>query len=403
MSDDAPRPRVTWRQIGRDLGYLLPGLPIAIASFTLMVTGFFLGIGLVVLAFVGLLILMATLLTARGFARAERARVGLMERREVGPVYYQPARERGLSGVLEVLRDRQSWRDWLYCVLILPVRVFTWSVTMVWLGLTIGLSPLIALAWAIAGGGGFRGLPLALAHILRGIAVLESSLVWGLLTNETAALRVRTEQLSRSRQSVVAAEAEMLRRVERDIHDGPQQRLVRLTMDLESAQRRFDDDPQAARPLVEEAVQQTKEALAELRAVSRGIAPPILTDRGLPAALAAATARCPVPTTLDVDLADGERLPAAVENAAYFVVTESLTNVAKHADASACAVSVLRVGDALHVQVSDDGRGGAHLGKGHGLAGLADRLAGVDGRLDLASPPGAGTTVSAELPLPVAG
>ncbi|MBB5790553.1 sensor histidine kinase [Jiangella mangrovi] len=399
MSDEATRPRVTWRQIGRDLGYLVPGMPIAVFSFALMITGFFLGVGLIVLAFVGLIILAATLLTGRWFARVERGRVGLMERRSVGPVYYQPPRERGLSRVLEILRDRQTWRDWLYNVLILPVRVFTWSVTIIWLGFAIGLSPLILLSWAIAGGGGFRGLPLAMAHILRGVAALESSLAWGLLTNETAALRARTEELSRSRQSVVAAEAEMLRRVERDIHDGPQQRLVRLTMDLESAQRRFDDDPQAARPLVEEAVLQTKEALAELRAVSRGIAPPILTDRGLPAALAAATARCPVPTTLDVDLLDGERLPAAVENAAYFVVTESLTNVAKHSDASSCAVSVLRVEDVLHVQVTDDGRGGAHLGKGHGLAGLADRLAGVDGRLDVASPPGAGTTVSASLPL----
>ncbi|TDE01829.1 sensor histidine kinase [Jiangella asiatica] len=380
----------------RDLGYLLPGLPIAIAGFVAMITGLVLGIGLAVLAFVGFAILAGTLLLARRFAAIERKRVGWMERRPIGPVYYTSTRRRGLSHVVEYLRDRQSWRDWGFCVLILPVRVFTWSATIVWLGFTIGMTPLIVLAWVIAGGGGFRGLPLLLAHVLRGLATLEASLARGLLTNETATLRARAEELSRSREAVVQAEADTLRRVERDIHDGPQQRLVRLTMDLESAQRRFDDDPEAARPLLEGAVTQTKEALEELRAVSRGIAPPILTDRGLAAALAAAGARCPVPTTLDV-VAD--RLPASIENAAYFVVTESLTNVAKHSGASQCAVSVLRVGDTLHVQVTDDGRGGAHLGKGHGLAGLADRLAGVDGRLDIASPPGSGTTISAELPI----
>ncbi|WP_051425884.1 sensor histidine kinase [Jiangella gansuensis] len=391
---DPGRPSASWRQIGRDLGYLLPGLPIAIAAFVVMIVGLALGVGLAVLAFVGVAILAGTLLLARRFSALERTRVGWMEKREVGPVHYASAEQSGR--VLKHLRDRQSWRDLGFCVLILPVRVFTWSVTVTWLAFSIGISLLIALAWLVAGGGGFRGLPLVLAHILRGVAALESSLVWGLLTNETAALRARAEELSRSRESVVQAEADTLRRVERDIHDGPQQRLVRLTMDLESAQRRFDEDPQTAKPLLEGAVLQTKEALAELRAVSRGIAPPILTDRGLAAALAAASARCPVPTTLDVAV---DRLPTPIENAAYFVVTEALTNVAKHSDATQCAVSVVRVGDSVHVQVTDDGRGGAHLGKGHGLAGLADRLAGVDGRLDIASPPGDGTTVSAELPL----
>ncbi|WP_240723412.1 sensor histidine kinase, partial [Haloactinopolyspora alba] len=197
------------------------------------------------------------------------------------------------------------------------------------------------------------------------------------------------------------AEADTLRRVERDIHDGPQQRLVRLTMDLESAQRRFDNhDHNTALPLLEGAVNQTKEALAELRAVSRGIAPPILTDRGLPAALAAATARNPIPTTLDTTLHDNERLPSSIENAAYFVVTEALTNAAKHADATQCTVTVHRLDNTLHVQITDNGRGGAHPGKGHGLTGLNDRLTGIDATLDITSPPGNGTTITAQLPIP---
>ncbi|MBB5790552.1 sensor histidine kinase [Jiangella mangrovi] len=422
------RPSAGWRQVPRDLAYLLPGLPIAIASFTIMVTGFSLGAGLFVLAFLGLVVWIAMLGIARGFAVAERARVAVMEDRPVGPAYHRPASGKGLGRLFSYLRDPLAWREWGFGILILPIRCFTWSMTIAWTAGAFGGVTYALWEWALPRGDEAENQTLAeliglgegrlpdvllntafgvvllatLPYVLRAMAVTESSLVWGMLTNENAALRARADELSRSRQAVVQAEADTLRRVERDIHDGPQQRLVRLSMDLESAQRRFDDDPSAARPLLEGAVTQTKEALAELRAVSRGIAPPILTDRGLPAALAAATARCPVPTTLDVGADLAERLPSAIENAAYFVVTESLTNVAKHSDASSCAVSVVRVGDVLHVQVADDGRGGAHLGKGHGLAGLADRLAGVDGRLDVASPPAGGTVVTAELPIPAA-
>ena len=421
------RPRAGWRQVTRDVGYLLPGLPIAIASFTIMITGFALGAGLFVLAFLGLVVWVAMLGTARGFAVAERARVGVMEGRPVGPAHHRPARGKGLARLFSYLRDPLAWREWGFGILILPIRCFTWSLTIAWLSAALGGTSYVLWEWALprdnaeesetlaeligVGDGRLADVALnttigviflvTLPYVLRAMAVAESSLAWGMLTNENASLRARTEELSRSRQAVVQAEADTLRRVERDIHDGPQQRLVRLTMDLESVQRRFDD-PNAARPLLAGAVTQTKEALAELRAVSRGIAPPILTDRGLPAALAAATARCPVPTTLDVGPDLAERLPSSIENAAYFVVTESLTNVAKHSDASQCDVSVVRLADTLHVTITDNGRGGAHPGKGHGLAGLADRLAGVDGRLDVASPPGAGTTITAELPIPAA-
>lgn len=393
------RPKVAWRQVAPDLGYLLPGLFIAIGSFVTMIVGFVLGIGLLVVAFLGLAIMVATLFGARGFANLERRRVGAMEHREVGPVHYRVVEGNVLSRLLGHLRDPQSWRDWVFSVLILPVRVLTWSLTIAATALSIALTPLILISWAIMGGGGLRGLPYALALALRGLATLESALAWAMLTNEKAALRARAEALDHSRQSAVQAEADMLRRVERDIHDGPQQRLVRLTMDLESAQRRFNDDPTTALPLVEGAVTQTKEALAELRAVSRGIAPPILTDRGLPAALAAATARCPIPTTLDTNLDTNERLPSSIENAAYFVVTEALTNAAKHSEATQCTVSVIRLNDTLHVHITDNGRGGAHPGKGHGLTGLTDRLTGVDATLDITSPPGAGTTLDAQLPL----
>jgi signal transduction histidine kinase len=242
-------------------------------------------------------------------------------------------------------------------------------------------------------------LLVSLPWVVRGLVAVRVGLARSLLTNQTAALRARTEQLSAGRRAAVQAEAQTLRRLERDIHDGPQQRLVRLNMDLEAAARRLDDDPDRARPLIDEALEQSRAALSELRALSRGIAPPILADRGLGAALAAAAARCPVQVSLDVALREDERLTAAVENTAYFVVTEALTNVAKHSRATHCAVTVSAAGELLLVQVRDNGRGDAHLGKGHGLAGLADRLTSVDGELDVVSPPGGPTVLTAQIPL----
>jgi signal transduction histidine kinase len=243
-------------------------------------------------------------------------------------------------------------------------------------------------------------LLLTMGPALRVLAQMHVGLARALLGSETAALRARAGQLAASRAAAMQAEAQTLRRVERDIHDGPQQRLVRLGIDLEAVCRRLDDgNPGAARELVNEALAQSREALAELRAVSRGIAPPVLADRGLAAAVEAAVARCPVEATLDCGLAAGERLPWPAENAAYFVISEALTNVAKHARASHCAVTVSREAAALRVVVTDNGRGGAHLGKGHGLAGLADRLAGVEGRLDVHSPAGGPTVLTAGIPL----
>jgi signal transduction histidine kinase len=422
--DRAPRPRAGWRQVGPDLGYLLPGLPIAIVSFTVLVTGFWLGVGLVPLALLGLFVLTGTLAVGRGFAAAERKRIEWLERRSLGPVYYRQPIGSGFGRLVGPLRDRQLWRDFGHGVLVLPVRVITWSVAVTWVAGALGITyPLWA--WSIprgTGEGRINGLAelvfgweafaadvalntalavpflLTLPYVLRGLAVVESGLARSLLTNQTAALRARAEELSRSRQAVVRAEAETLRRVERDLHDGPQQRLVRLTMDLKSAQRRLSDDPAAAAPLIDEALAQSEDALAELRALSRGIAPPILTDRGLVAAVAAAGGRSPIPVVLDLRIDAGTRLPAPVEHAAYFVVTEALANAAKHSGASRCEVSVSRDEQTLTVRVSDDGGGGAHLGKGHGLAGLADRLAGVYGRLQIDSSPGAGTTITATIP-----
>jgi signal transduction histidine kinase len=184
-------------------------------------------------------------------------------------------------------------------------------------------------------------------------------------------------------------------RMERDLHDGAQQRLVSLAMELGRAQAKFDTDPAGTRDLIDHAHAEAKEALVELRDLVRGVHPPVLSDRGLDAALSGLAALSPIPVTVNVNVA--HRPSMTVESIAYFVVAESLANVAKHAHAQHASVDVSRTGDTLHVLVRDDGVGGADP-RGEGLTGLADRVSGFDGRLTITSPDGGPTTVDVELP-----
>jgi signal transduction histidine kinase len=242
-------------------------------------------------------------------------------------------------------------------------------------------------------------LPLMTRACVAAQAGLGRALLWN-----ASALRRRISGLEQERDTAraqtvaaVTAEAVALRRLERDIHDGPQQRLVRLAMELGRAQHHFDSRPEAAREALADAIIQAQEALEELRALSRGIAPPILVDRGLPEAVTALAARSTVPVEVDVDLPD-RRLDAAVETAAYFVIAEALTNVAKHSQARRCAIGVRHDRETLRVWVTDDGAGGAALDKGHGLRGLDDRVHAAGGGLRVISPDGGPTTITAELP-----
>jgi signal transduction histidine kinase len=406
----------------RGIGYLLSGLPVGIVAFVVAIAGFAVGMGTFVI-WIGLPVLVLTLRAARGLAVVERRSTEWVTGRALPPHYYRESRGRGIGRLFRALAEPQSWRDMLHAVVAFPVRIATFVLAVAWTVGGLGGLLYVTWQWALpdndAGGGlywlltGDQGRAGEIAvntvlgavmvatspFLVRGLVATRAGLARGLLTNQTAALKARAAQLETSRRAAVQAEAQTLRRLERDIHDGPQQRLVRLNMDLEAVARRLDDNPDKARPLVAEALEQSREALGELRALSRGIAPPILADRGLGPALAAAAARCPVQVSLDVALPQGERLAPAVENTAYFVVTEALTNVAKHAQATLCTVQVSADAQRVLVQVRDDGRGGAHLGKGHGLAGLADRLATVEGALDVVSPAGGPTVLTAEIPL----
>ena len=211
-----------------------------------------------------------------------------------------------------------------------------------------------------------------------------------------AELQARLVELRESRARIVEAGYAERRRVERDLHDGAQQRLVALALDLRMTRTKLDDDPSAAAELLESATRELAAATEELRELARGLHPPVLTDRGLVAAVEALATRSPVPITVEAN--DGERAPASAEAAAYFVVSEALTNVARHAQAEHALVRVDRADGQLRVEIRDDGRGGADSNGGSGLRGLSDRVAALDGSLEVESRPGRGTVVRAVIP-----
>jgi signal transduction histidine kinase len=316
--------------------------------------------------------------------------------------------------------DPATWKDFAYLVLLLPLGTawFVITVTLWSLALSMLTTPVYyrllpdaridivwfsdrpnvvldtlpeALAVAVVG----LLLCFVAAWATRGMAVAHAAIARGLLGPSQAQLRARVAALQASRDRAVDAAEDERRRIERNLHDGAQQRLVALAMDLGMAKEKLRTDPQAAGELVGEAHEEAKRALADLRDLARGIHPAVLADRGLDAAISALAARSPVP--VGVDVATG-RLPGPVESTAYIVVAEALTNAAKHARAGEITVRIARRDDLLVVEVSDDGAGGADPARGSGLRGLADRVAAIDGRLTVTSPAGGPTVVRAELP-----
>ncbi len=214
-------------------------------------------------------------------------------------------------------------------------------------------------------------------------------------TQLKADLRARLEELRASRKRIVEASLEARKQLERDLHDGAQQQLVTVSLDLQLLQTRITDTPTLE--LLDTTRAKLTDALASLRALARGIHPALLTDRGLAPALEALAQRAPLPVELKVDLA--ERLPETLESATYFLVSEVLTNVAKHAEANGVRVLVTEADGLLAVEIQDDGIGGADPSRGSGLRGLSDRIAALDGQLRIESPPGEGTRISVTIPL----
>jgi signal transduction histidine kinase len=424
-------------------GFLLSSLPLAIFWFAVLAAPILLGVFLaavwvvvmgLILAILswtgrpqrqpfvyGLALISAplTLVSVRG-AQAERRRIARSLGYQLSSPYRRMPGGPTLDRAHARAEDPAAWRDLAYLLLLVPVgatefasivAAFVFLVGTItlpawlfvafpegaplWQEVRIDTLPEALIAAVVALpvsvlAGYLLIIGLSQAHIALGRALLGPS--------RRARLAERVEELTESRSRVLAATLAERRRIERDLHDGAQQRLVSLAMELGMAREKMATDPVAARKLVEEAHGEAKRALADIRDLVRGIHPAVLSDRGLDAAISALADRCPVPVEVDVKL-DG-RPPEAVETTAYFVVAEALANVAKHSGASEARVGVWRgPEDRLVVEVVDDGKGGANTETGTGLAGLADRLAALDGRLFVESPPGGPTRVRAELPL----
>ncbi|MFE6888708.1 sensor histidine kinase [Streptomyces sp. NPDC057694] len=415
----APIEGRTWREFC----YQLLSLPISIVFFVWSVTMVSLGAGLLI-TFIGVPVLAAALAGARGFGALERSRARGLLGLDVGtPEPVRPRRGGGpLAWMGATLKSGVSWRHLLYGVLHFPWATFAFSVSLaLWTtGWALFTYPLWQWVFPMyAGQAGLQlygddahsvylnnpfeitltslvGLLLVLATpwIIRGLTTVDRLMVGGLLGPSRLASRV--VELESDRGVVVDTAAADLRRIERDLHDGAQARLVNLAMDLGLAKEKLTEDPEAAARMVDEAHGEVKTALQELRDLARGIHPAVLTDRGLDAALSAVTSRCTVPVTVDADLA--ERPAPAIEGIAYFTVSELLQNVSKHSRATRATVDVWRSGDRLMLQVQDNGVGGAAADGGSGLAGLAERLDAVDGILLIDSPAAGPTRVTAELP-----
>ncbi|MFI8190878.1 sensor histidine kinase [Streptomyces sp. NPDC085946] len=406
----------------RELGHTLLSLPVGILLFTWAVTMVSLGAGLLV-TFLGVPVLAAALAGCRGFGALERLRARALLGLEVAEPEPLRMKRQGLMAWMgAVLKSGTSWRTLLYALLLLPWSVVSFVVALnVWI---LGWALLTYPLWfwvlpAYAGQDGIQlygdethriyldnpfevtvtalvGLLFTIASpwIVRALTMVDRLLVLGLLGPSRLATRV--VELESDRGVVVDTAAADLRRIERDLHDGAQARLVALAMDLGLAKEKLREDPRAAVRMVDEAHGEVKTALQELRDLARGIHPAVLTDRGLDAALSAVASRCTVPVRVEVDLA--ERPAPAIEGIAYFTVSELLQNVSKHARATSADVEVWRSGSRLMLQVVDDGVGGADASAGSGLAGLAERLDAVDGVLVVDSPAGGPTRVTAELP-----
>jgi signal transduction histidine kinase len=420
-----------WRhplRLLRTLGFVLTALPVAVLAFGTIVALLATSAGLLITFVLALPFAWLLFVWSRAMGHVERSRVdALMDVRITDPV--PPLQAKGwLRRLGERVTSGRRWKEVAFHLARLPVAVLAFGLTTAaWYG-SIAMVLLPAYVEELpgesakfyffevtAGGGaalaaiaGIIGFVLVAPWITVGMAQMELALAKALLgpsAGEEHLAQVTKLETFRSA-AVDSAEAER-RRIERDLHDGAQQRLVALAANLGAAREKLDhDDIEEGRTMVAVAHEEAKSALKEIRDLVRGIHPVILEDRGLDAALSAVVARSPIPVTLDVAVTP--RPPAAVESAAYFVVNEALTNVARHAMATKAFVSIARAGDRLVIEVRDDGVGGAAAltpdearargTGGSGLTGLRDRVAGLGGTMYVISPQGGPTTISVELP-----
>ncbi|MGC5171162.1 sensor histidine kinase [Microbacterium sp. DT81.1] len=432
-----------WKRTPGSAVYLLVIFVVAMVSISVLAALFWTGIGLLAIV-IGLPIVVGTLLVARGFGVADRFLLRLTGQEPIDEPAWNRDRTDASGFWMTLTRPLRNGHYWLYLLhgmIVSPIiSTITFALTVAWLSISLGGltywfwgvfiprgdgagvwgdNVAEALPW-LFGGLDPRGVEVALyliagvicavtlPWVLYGLAWVHHAVAKAMLgpwRTDALAQEVRAEAAARG--AAVHAEDVSLRRLERDIHDGPQQRLVRLQMDLAALERRAESgDTEEATRLAQEARGQAKAALDELRALSSGVAPPLLQDRGLAAALSALASESPLSVTAEIDPAVDTAVGADVARNVYFIVAELLTNAVKHSGASGVALkAALRAPAAgspwmLDVWVVDNGAGGAHMSPGHGLEGLRDRVHGLRGVLIVESPTGGPTTVGAHIPLP---
>ena len=397
------------------IAYLLLAGVLGTIEFTFLVTALSTGVGLAV-TLIGIPILIASVYAWGWLAEIERSTIGALTGNRIASPY-RPLPEGGWWVRLRArLADPATWKDLTFLFLQFPFGLLSFIVATVVLGVAVGTLTLPFWYWAIPDGvemgiaqvdtlaEALAFVPLGALLVWVGIPALAwlgrfygayAELLLG--SNEDPAVTAEMSDLRDARSRIIEAADAERRRIERDLHDGAQQRLVALSLNLRMAEKRAAEGDPAAAELVRSAGEEAGLALKELRDLARGIHPAILTNRGLAAALNDLATRASVPVELVA--VPPERLPDAVESTVYFLVSECLANVGKHAQATEATVSVAVVGDEVEVVVKDDGVGGADLAGGSGLQGLEDRVGALDGCVDIDSPPGGGTTVMATIPL----
>jgi signal transduction histidine kinase len=405
---------------GRDIAYLLAAFCMSIVGFVVWVTGMSVTLSLLVLI-VGVFVWLGTAYAFRYTVTIDRYLAGWVRRRRVTGVYRKPPTRGVWARIKSVTTDPQTWKDfgWLvgnsaigfafslaaltataFVIGYITMPLWWWAIDdphKQYGTLNLGLYTVTSTGRAfVTSALGLVLLPVALL-INRGVTAGHSALAARILgASERQRLSARVEELASTRAGAVEAATEQLERIERDLHDGAQARLVALAMELGMADEELARDPESARASVRKARDEALGALGELRDLSRGLRPALLQERGLGSAIEALAQRSPVPTTVTL-AGTVEQTPEPVQTAAYFVVAEALTNAAKHSSGTRARVSVQRAADELSVTIVDDGKGGANTG-GSGLSGLRKRVRALDGRLEVISPLGGPTVVRAEIP-----
>ncbi len=426
---------VTWRRLlvsswpWRSAGYLLTTLPAALPAFAVLAIPWLVLVarlaagGYQVGRIVVLILLGAALIGALGpliavpLAKLERRRLRMVDSRPVGAGHRTAASAGPVSWLRARYTDPATWREVGYVCLLATAAPVLSAAALLAAPLTASFiaSPFLVLAQRPRGApvalgfGRVATVGQALPYVIAGVLLLPlvpyllTLLAGGhaaaaralLLGGPADQLRAELVEVSRSRARLADAFEAERRRIERDLHDGAQQRLVSFTLQLGLARLDLPPGSPAARS-VTAAHEQAKQLMAELRELIHGIQPQILTDLGLPAALGELADQSPIPVAVDADLPG--RLPSRIENTAYFVAAEALTNIAKHSGATGASVTSRQHDNLLTVEIGDNGHGGADPHRGTGLTGLADRVAVTGGRMLLSSPPGGPTLLRVELP-----